>query len=137
MLVLLFLLWLFYLFAIEGDADGFLFGRDPDAIGGLGGVFVGSGAEKVESVAVALKFEFVFGELDLVDLNLAEGERALRGVAGEVTVLVEFEAVVLVAVAEVERFADEELLELVFFEFAGGGLEGEGTGGEEGILLFR
>jgi len=73
----------------------------------------------VEAVADAFEFDLVLGEADVVELNDAEGVRALGGVSDDVAVLVEVERVAEVAAAEVELLADELALELVFSDGAG------------------
>ena len=68
---LVFLLWLFDLLAVEGDAHGFLFRVDLYPVCRRRWILVGGSAEEVERVSVSLKLNFAFRQLYLVDLDLA------------------------------------------------------------------
>ena len=115
----LFRLFLHHQLAIDGDAHGFLLGRDVDAIHGQGGILVGRGAQEMQAVTRALELHLVLEQAHFFDADAAEGVGALRRVADEDAVLVEFEGVVQVAAAEKEVLAYEKPAELVFADGRG------------------
>ena len=116
--------------AINGDAHGFLPGRDVDAFEGLSGILVGQGAEEMQAVPLAFELDLVREDAHFVDANAREGVRPLRGVADERALLVEFERVVEVAAAEKEILADEEPAKLILADGRGcGGAWRSGCGG--------
>ena len=92
----------------------FFLGSDLHPVEGRSGILIRQLCGEVQAIAKALQLQLVLGQAKVIDLNGAEGEGALRGVADEVAVLIEVECIAEVAAAQVERLADEHLLKLGF-----------------------
>ena len=105
-------------FPFDGDADHFLLGRNAHAVEGLGWVFVGHGAEKMQAEARPLQHNLALLQANLVDGDAAERVRAFGRAANEHSMLVEVQRVVKIPFAQEERFAGKQLLELLLGEGA-------------------
>ncbi len=120
LLLFFFLFRLGYFFAIDGDDERLLFGREADLIDGGSLVFCCRCAQEMQAVANAFNLELVFFKTHMGDLDEAECIGRLGRVAVELAFLVEVQRVVEIASAEIEGLAQQLLAKLILID--GGGV---------------